>query len=83
MPAATSDSAAPHVVFFDDRPVFLELFGDQREELGGHTVGVFVVAVPAQALYRDHLQRRPAERRVPLASGDLRARQNPARRFES
>jgi hypothetical protein len=63
--------------------VLLELLRHQLEELAGHAIGVGLEAVPAQAGDRDHLQRRPAERRVPLVAGHARAGEDAAPRLEA
>ena len=70
------------VVLLENRAVRVEFPGDQRHELRRDAVGILVEPVPPQAVDRDHLQRRPSKRRVPLAAGGLRARQQSARRLE-
>src|SRR5262249_223891 len=74
--------AAHHVVLLDDRPVLAELLRDQGEELLRDPVRILLEAGAAQTLRADELERRPAERRVPLVARRLRAREQPAGRFE-
>src|SRR5262249_58813251 len=71
-----------HIVLLDDCSVRRVVVDDKRDELPGDPIGVLAVTIPAQAVDGDQLQRRPAERRVPWASGRRRARQDPAWRLE-
>src|SRR5574341_1641199 len=67
--------APPQVVLLHERPGALEVPGHERYELASQAIGVRLVCGAAQAALGDELQRRPAERRIPLASARGRARQ--------
>jgi len=62
--------------------VLLELLDHQGDELPGQAVGFGVVAVAAEAAYRDHLEGGPAEGGVPLAAADRRAGEDAAGSLE-
>ena len=54
-----------------------------RTETRGDPVGFRLVAVAAQPVYRNHLERRPAERRVPLVAAAVGAGLDPPGRSNS
>ena len=82
-PARDFRFAARDVVLLHNRVVLGELFENHGQKIRRDAVGFRVVAVAAQALDRDHLHWRPAEGRVPLAAGDVRAGLQAAGQFEA
>ena len=71
-----------NVIFLANRPVAMEILHHHREKLRRYTVGFHVVPIAAHAFDGQQLDRRPAERIVPLTLRLLQARRDAARLFE-